>query len=129
MPLLGQSGMKIGPGTDVDIAVTPKIITYNDDIMVFDPKDRNCYREREFHFQYLDDDGTNYKIGNCLFEAAVQQVIQNCSQNNNLNPFALGTLTFNLSVPGCYGTCTTCSERIMSRSIVLHELLFFINQF
>ena len=121
--------MKIGPGTDVDIAVTPKIITYNDDIMVFDPKDRNCYREREFHFQYLDDDGTNYKIGNCLFEAAVQQVIQNCSQNNNLNPFALGTLTFNLSVPGCYGTCTTCSERIMSRSIVLHELLFFINQF
>ena len=115
VPLLGQSGMKIGPGTGVDIAVTPKIITYNDDIMVFHPKDRNCYTEREFHFQYLDDDGFNYKIGNCLFEAAVQQVIQNCSQNNYLNPFALGTLTYNLSVPECYGNCITCSERIMSK--------------
>ena len=115
MPLLGQSGMKIGPGTDVDIAVTPKIIAYDDDIMAFDPKQRDCYTEREFHFQYLDDDGTNYKIGNCLFEAAVQQVIHNCSQNDYLNPFALGTLTFNLSVPGCYGNCTTCSDRIMSK--------------
>ena len=52
---MSQSAIQVSPGTDIRIAISPTIITADNLTKRFDPVDRQCYFENEFHFQYLSD--------------------------------------------------------------------------
>ena len=73
-----QIGIKVAPGADVQIAVTPKIIDIDQSALHFQPINRECYLEEEFGFNYLPDYDFRYRMSNCLFEALIEQTIRQC---------------------------------------------------
>ena len=121
MPLMSQSAIQVSPGTDVRIAISPTIITADKDrIERFDPINRTCYFENEFHFQYLPDDDFQYQMSNCLFEALMQKTIHECE----CHPLPVGSLKFDLSQRSCYGKKLSCELKNLSkkdRSNFLHK--------
>ena len=105
---MNQIGIKVAPGADVQIAVTPKIIDIDPSAIHFDPINRECYLEEEFGFNYLPDYDFRYRMSNCLFEALVEQTVEQCG----CYPLALGSLTFNMNTTDCYGTYINCEKLI-----------------
>ena len=120
MPLMSQSAIQVSPGTDIRIAISPTIITADKDrIERFDPINRTCYFENEFHFQYLPDDDFQYQMSNCLFEALMQKTIQECE----CHPLPVGSLKFDLSQRSCYGKKRSCEIKKLSKN---HRINFFL---
>ena len=111
MPLMSQSAVQISPGTDVRIAITPTIISAENNSKRFDPIDRQCYFEEEFQFLYLPDVDFKYQMSNCLFEALMQQTIHDCK----CHPLPVGSLQFNLSQYSCYGKKLECENKYTSK--------------
>ena len=112
MPLMSQSAIQVSPGTDIRIAISPTIITADNLTKRFDPVDRQCYFENEFHFQYLSDDAFQYQMSNCLFEALMQKTIHECE----CHPLPVGSLKFNLSQHSCYGKKLSCEIKNLSKN-------------
>ncbi len=45
----------------------------------FEPNDRKCYKDSEFHFKYLKwSEGYRYSNKNCLYEAVIENIIDDC---------------------------------------------------
>ena len=116
MPLMHQIGIKVAPGADVQIAVTPKIIDIDQSALHFQPINRECYLEEEFGFNYLPDYDFRYRMSNCLFEALVEQTIKQCE----CSPLALGSLSFDMNKTDCYGTYINCEK------LIFCNLFYFI---
>ena len=111
MPLLSQRAIQVSPGTDVRIAISPTIVSADNIIKRFDPINRTCYFEEEFHFQYLPDEYFQYQMSNCLFEALMQETILKCG----CHPLPIGSLKFNLSQHSCYGKELSCEKKYISK--------------
>ena len=48
------------------------------------PELRNCYGEDEIALKFLPkSDGYRYEMGNCLFEATFEKILENCKVKNN----------------------------------------------
>ena len=123
MPLMSQSAIQVSPGTDIRIAISPTIITADKDrIERFDPINRTCYFENEFHFQYLSDDAFQYQMSNCLFEALMQKTIHECE----CHPLPVGSLKFNLSQHSCYGKKLSCEIKKLSRNHTFIEYVIYL---
>ena len=111
MPLMSQSALQVSPGTDIRIAISPTIISAKNNSKRFDPVNRQCYFENEFHFHYLPDEDFKYQMSNCLFEALMQKTIHGCG----CHPLPVGSLKFNLSLHSCYGKKLSCERKYMSK--------------
>ena len=121
MPLMSQSAIQVSPGTDIRIAISPTIITADNLTKRFDPVDRQCYFENEFHFQYLTDADFQYQMSNCLFEALMQKTIHECE----CHPLPVGSLKFNLSQHSCYGKKLSCEKKYNSKYQYIIEEIFY----
>ena len=106
-----QSSVKISPGTDVSIAVTPTIISTKNNAKHFDPVYRQCYFENEFDLQYLPYKDFGYQMSNCLFEALMQRAINAC----DCHPLPIESLKFNLSEHSCFGKKLSCEKKFISK--------------
>ena len=61
------------------IAVTPTLFSTTPEARDrFDPKDRGCYVEGELPLKYLPSKFYRYEMSNCLFEAAYEQILEEC---------------------------------------------------
>ena len=61
------------------IAVTPTLFSTTPEARDrFDPKDRGCYVEGELPLKYLPSKFYRYEMSNCLFEAAYEQILDEC---------------------------------------------------
>ena len=78
--IINQRGFYVRPGTVNLVSLKGEgIITTEDAIRRFDPDLRQCYRDDEFNFFYLNDEsGYRYSIDNCLYEAVILKVIKEC---------------------------------------------------
>ena len=121
MPLMSQSAVQVSPGSDVRIAITPTIINANINSKRFDPINRQCYFDEEFHFQYLPDGYFGYHMSNCLFDALMQQTIRDCQ----CHPLPVESLKFNLSQHSCYGKKLSCEKKYNSKYLRRYFLYFF----
>ena len=67
-------------GTETLAAITPtRIETGNISLARFEPTRRGCYVDKEFYFQNLNwDYAFRYSIKNCLYEAVINKILQNC---------------------------------------------------
>jgi hypothetical protein len=76
MPLMGQSGINVSPGSEIQIAVSPTIIDITQDaINRFNPKERECYLSDEVVFDYLPQKSFRYQvIDPCLAIPALQSL-------------------------------------------------------
>ena len=81
--------MKLQPGTDTDIQISPSFTTTDDDaISGFDPVDRGCYACDEINMMfipyneydptYCNQVGYRYSMSNCVFESAFEATLKNC---------------------------------------------------
>ena len=112
MPLMSQRAIQVSPGTDVRIAISPTIVSADKNrIKRFDPINRTCYFEEEFHFQYLPDEYFQYQMSNCLFEVIMKKTIDGC----NCHPLPIESLKFNLSRHSCYGKKLSCEKKYISK--------------
>ena len=120
MPIMRQSSVKISPGTDVSIAVTPTILSTKNNAKRFDPIYRQCYFEKEFDLQYLPYKDFGYQMSNCLFEAVMERTIYTC----DCHPLPVGFLKFNLSQHSCHGKKLLCDKRHLSKYLSEKELFY-----
>ena len=115
MPLLRQEGFHIAPGTENQIAVTPFLThTTQSALSRFSPEERDCYKEDEILLKYLPpSNGYRYAIGNCLFEAALENILEKCNCYPGYN---LGLVKdHNLDLKPCIGSNITCMNNILYR--------------
>jgi hypothetical protein len=55
------------------------INTTSNAIDKFEPNDRKCFMDSEFHFNYLKwSEGFRYSNKNCLYEAVIEKIIAFC---------------------------------------------------
>ena len=53
-PILNSGRVKLQPGTDTDIQISPSFTTTDDDaISAFDPVDRGCYACDEINMMFI----------------------------------------------------------------------------
>lgn len=63
MPLMSQSGINVAPGSDVQIAVSPTIISTTDEaISRFEPDERKCYVQEEIVLNHLHSSEYRYQV-------------------------------------------------------------------
>ena len=88
-PILNSGRVKLQPGTDTDIQISPSFTTTDDDaINGFNPVDRGCYTCEEINMmfipyqdydpQYCDQVGFRYSMSNCVFESAFEATLKDC---------------------------------------------------
>ena len=85
-PLLNSQSSRSGPKWHglflyyyFQIAVTPTLFSTTPEARDrFDPKDRGCYVEGELPLKYLPSKFYRYEMSNCLFEAAYEQILDEC---------------------------------------------------
>ena len=119
MPLTRQNSFNLSPGTENQIAVTPSIITTEDNaISRLNPAERDCYTEDEISLKYLPvKDGYRYGMDNCLFISAFERILEECNcypgYNHNLIPGK--SLDYELDIGPCSGVNLTCMNAILLR--------------
>ena len=87
--VLRNVGINIPSGFLTEVAVVPTTVeTTNEAIQKFQPEERNCYTEEEFDLRYhskkayeslLPWPGFRYSMDNCLYDAFIQRVIDECN--------------------------------------------------
>ena len=115
MPLIRQTSFNIAPGTENQITVTPTT-TYTTDgaLNRFNPEERGCYTDDEIALKYLPrTSGYRYAIGNCLFEAAFENVLEQCKCYPGYNQGLIED--HNLNIKPCVGENLTCMKNIINR--------------
>ena len=117
-----QIGIKVAPGADVQIAVTPKIIDIDQSALHFQPINRECYLEEEFGFNYLPDYDFRYRMSNCLFEGAYEEILYRC----NCTPSFHQTGIKEYPVI-CTGTKLKCMKYILQRIGKYNEVSYPIH--
>ena len=80
-PTISQIGLNVAPGTETRIPFTiTKTITKNDAIDELIPEDRDCYQDAEATLSSLNNDqGFRFSLQNCLYEAKIRRIMENCS--------------------------------------------------
>ena len=80
----------------------------------FDPKGRGCYLDEEISLKYLPrTNGYRYAIGNCLFEAAFENVLERCKCYPGYNEGLVEN--HKLNIEPCSGANLDCMKNIMYR--------------
>ena len=79
LPLMSVDMLDISPGFESRIAVTPKLYDSTEAVRRrFSPEERGCRFDGEMTFKYLDNRFFRYSIGNCLFEATYEKILETC---------------------------------------------------
>ena len=108
-PIMRDIGFDIKSGELTEVAMIPTGIETTDDaISTFDPEDRGCYTAKEFQLRYR----SNYSMNNCLYDAFLQKVIDDCKCAYN---FEKTVRTRNPMIYGCgmKGKDLACSESLV----------------
>ena len=115
MPLIRHTSFNVAPGTENRIAVIP-VTTYTtkNALARFNPEERDCYNDDEISLKYLPRrDGYRYGIGNCLFEAAFENILERCKCYPG---YSQGLVyKHNLDIKPCSGTNLNCMNDILLR--------------
>ena len=121
MPLTRQNSFNLSPGTENQIAVTPSIITTEQNaISRLSPAERDCYTENEISLKYLPlKDGYRYGMDNCLFISAFEKILEACKcypgYNHNLIPGKSLEYEPDIHHGPCSGPNLTCMNDILLR--------------
>ena len=115
IPLIRQTSFHIAPGTENQVAVTPVIThTTTSALTRFNPEQRDCYTDDEISLKYLpSDSGYRYGIGNCLFEASFENILEKCKCYPGYNQGLVES--HNLGLKPCVGKSLTCMSEILTR--------------
>ena len=110
-PVMRNIGFDIKSGELTEVALVPTVIeTTSDAISKFEPEKRGCYNDEEFELRYMH--GLRYSMDNCLYDAFLERVVQDCNCAYNSDP---KVLWYNPSVRGCVLSPSniTCSEKLV----------------
>ncbi|TRY74967.1 hypothetical protein TCAL_04960, partial [Tigriopus californicus] len=115
MPIMRQIGFHISPGTENQIAVTPTLIsTSKHAVERFVPEQRDCYCEDEISLKYLPrDHGYRYEMSNCLFEAAFENILEQCNCFPGFH--TTGDESHSANYSTCIGDDLVCVNELMNR--------------
>ena len=95
IPIMRDIGFDIKSGELTEVAMIPTVIETTDDALSkFDPEDRGCYTTKEFDLRYR----SSYSMNNCLYDAFLQKVIDDCKCAYN---FDKAVLARNPTINGC----------------------------
>ena len=84
-PVMRNIGFDIKSGELTEIALVPTVIeTTPDAISKFEPEKRGCYNDEEFELRYIH--GLRYSMDNCLYDAFLERVVQDCNCAYNSDP-------------------------------------------
>ena len=109
--MISQKSFYVSPGTVNLVSMTISILNTTTSALVFDPKSRDCYTDPEFKFQYLKYGyGFHYSMQNCLYEAVLQKILQNCDCKPKFVNFKLENIP---DVTICSGQKLICANRYM----------------
>ena len=109
--MISQNSFYVSPGTVNLVSMTISILNTTTSALDFDPLSRDCYTDTEFDFQYLKYEfGFHYSMQNCLYEAVLQKILQNCSCKPKFVSFKLKNKT---DVTICSGQKLICANRYM----------------
>ena len=76
------------------LALTPTILNTTMDALDMKPVVRNCYKQEEFYFHYMQfEQGFRYSMQNCLYESVLEAIIETFDCIPNFVNFDLGNLT------------------------------------
>jgi len=108
-PIMSIKELDISPGSVFQIAVTPTLLSTSESaIKRFHPKERGCYTEGELPLKYLPSKLYRYEMSNCLFEAAYEEILEQC----NCTP-SFHALGYKEKPRICSGPGLTCMNRII----------------
>ena len=115
IPLIRQTSFHIAPGTENQIAVTPTTThTTPSALNRFSPEQRDCYTDNEISLKYLpSSSGYRYGIGNCLFEASFETILEECKCYPGYNQGLVED--HNLGLKPCVGKSLECMNNILIR--------------
>jgi hypothetical protein len=70
-----------GIGTETLVALIPSVINTTKNTMArYQPDKRKCYEDAEFDLPNLRyDDGYRYSHTNCLYQAVIDYIVENCT--------------------------------------------------
>lgn len=74
--------------------MTPTILNTTESALGMTPKIRNCYKQDEFYFHYMQfEQGFRYSMQNCLYESVLEAIIEIFECKPSFVNFNLGNLT------------------------------------
>jgi len=115
MPIMRQKGFHIAPGTENQIAVTPTLMSTSSNAMTrFNSEQRDCYNEEEIALKFLPrDHGYRYEMSNCLFEAAFENILEQCKCAPGFHMMGGDEAMETYEI--CMGANLTCMNDLMNR--------------
>ena len=110
VPMMRQTGFHMSPGTENQIAVNSiQMSTSYKAIKRFPPDKRNCYTENESLLSHLSSKvGYLYSLNNCLFEAIIKHIIDNCKCYPRKFIYMSNHYQQDLGLQNCYGEGLEC---------------------
>ena len=80
IPIMKNSGININTGQCNNLVVSATLMNTSEAVRNrFSPQQRNCYFEDEIQLLHLPHENSfRYDISNCLFEATLQKIEENC---------------------------------------------------
>lgn len=89
--------------------MTMAVLNATEAALAFDPAVRGCYKSRDFYFKYMNyAEGFRYSMANCLYEAVLEAILEDCKCLPNFANFKIENDT-NIIV--CLGEKLTCARK------------------
>ena len=108
IPIMKNSGININTGQCNNLVVSATLMNTSEAVRNrFSPQQRNCYFEDEIQLLHLPQDNSfRYEISNCLFEATLQKIEENC---HCVPAYFQDTVP---EVPVCTGSSINCMKQL-----------------
>ena len=108
IPIMKNSGININTGQSNNLVVTATLMNTSEAVRNrFFPQQRNCYFEDEIQLLHLPQENSfRYDISNCLFEATLQKIEENC---HCVPAYFQDTVP---EVPVCTGSSINCMKQL-----------------
>ena len=108
IPIMKNSGININTGQSNNLVVTATLMNTSEAVRNrFFPQQRNCYFEDEIQLLHLPQENSfRYDISNCLFEATLQKIEENC---HCVPVYFQDTVP---DVPVCTGPSINCMKQL-----------------
>jgi len=115
-PLMQINEIDISPGFESQIAVSPTLFTTTKAAQErFSPEERGCYSQREVMLKHLPYGMYRYDIGNCLFEAAYDEVLDRCNCTPYFHWGVVDLPTILAERPFCKGPSLLCMNQVFGQ--------------
>lgn len=88
--------------------MTMAVLNATEAALAFDPAVRGCYKSRDFYFKYMNyAQGFRYSMANCLYEAVLEAILDECKCLPNFANFRIENDT---NIVVCLGENLTCAR-------------------